>query len=161
HPISRTLERFNNPGSLNHVTSGCGIGIYRDTLLREEYFGNGFVCEPVHNLVDRMVLQPNGLTFSGVRAKDEQQTEFLSSRDNWFRPVQMRTGPDGAIWIVDMYRFVIEHPRWIPPDRLAKLDPRAGDDKGRIYRVYPKEKKLRAIRDLTQSSSAKLAAALD
>src|SRR2546426_3911521 len=108
-----------------------------------------------------MVLEPNGVTFSGVRAKDEQQSEFLSSRDNWFRPVQMRTGPDGAVWIVDMYRFVIEHPRWIPPDRLAKLDPRAGADKGRIYRIYPKAQKLQPIADLTRVSTAKLAAMLD
>src|SRR5204862_5276520 len=56
---------------------------------------------------------------------------------------------------------VIEHPRWIPPERLAKLDPRAGDDKGRIYRVFPKGEKLRLIPDLTKLSSAKLAAMLD
>jgi putative membrane-bound dehydrogenase-like protein len=161
YPISRTLERFNNPGAVNRVTSGCGIGVYRDELLGQEFYGNAFVCEPVHNLVHRMVLKPNGLTFSAVRAPDEQKSEFLASRDNWFRPVQMRTGPDGAIWVVDMYRFVIEHPRWIPPERLAKLDPRAGDDKGRIYRVYPKGQKLRPIRDLTKLSPAKLATLLD
>src|SRR5438876_2854515 len=78
HPISRALERFNNPGALNHVTSGCGIGVYRDDLLGEEYFGNAFVCEPVHNLVHRMLLKPNGLVLSAVRPKDEQQSEFLS-----------------------------------------------------------------------------------
>src|ERR1043166_3526322 len=161
YPISRTLERLNNPGAVNRVTSGCGIGVYRDELLGQEFYGNAFVCEPVHNLVHRMVLKPNGLTFSAVRAPDEQKSEFLASRDNWFRPVQMRTGPDGAIWVVDMYRFVIEHPRWIPPERLAKLDPRAGDDKGRIYRVYPKGQELRPIRDLTKLSPAKLAALLD
>src|SRR5207249_79129 len=112
-------------------------------------------------LVHGMVLEPKGVACSEVRAKEEHQWEFLSSRDNWFRPVQMRTGPDGAIWVVDMYRFVIEHPRWIPPERLAKLDPRAGDDKGRIYRVVPKGEKLRLIPDLTKLSSAKLAAMLD
>jgi putative membrane-bound dehydrogenase-like protein len=161
HPISHTLERFNQPQAANHVTSGCGLGIYRDDLLGNEYYGNVFLCEPVHNLVHRLVLQPNGLTFSGVRADDEQQSEFLASRDNWFRPVQARTGPDGALWVVDMYRFVIEHPRWIPAERLAKLDVRAGDDKGRIYRVVPKDKKLRPIRDLTKLSTASLVAALD
>src|SRR5262249_15321558 len=107
YPISRGLERFNHPESMNHVTSGCGIGIYRDTFLWCDCYGNAFVCEPVHNLVHRMILKPDGLTFSAVRASEESQSEFLSSRDNWFRPVQMRTGPDGAIWVVDMYRFVI------------------------------------------------------
>jgi putative membrane-bound dehydrogenase-like protein len=161
YPISRTLERFNSPGSVNRVTSGCGIGVYRDSLFGNEFYGNLFLCEPVHNLVHRMVLEPDGLTFKAVRAANEQKSEFLASKDNWFRPVQMRTGPDGAIWVVDMYRFVIEHPRWIPPDRLAKLDVRAGDDKGRIYRVYPKGQKLRPIMDLTKLSSAKLAGLLD
>jgi len=161
HPISRTLERFNQPQSANHVTSGCGLGIYRDDLFGGEYYGNAFLCEPVHNLVHRLALESNGLTFSGLRANDEQQSEFLASRDNWFRPVQARTGPDGALWVVDMYRFVIEHPRWIPPERLAKLDVRAGDDKGRIYRIVPKDKKLRPIRDLTKLSTAHLVAALD
>jgi putative membrane-bound dehydrogenase-like protein len=161
HPISRTLERFNQPQSANHVTSGCGLGIYRDDLLGSEFYGNAFLCEPVHNLVHRLVLQPNGLTFSGVRAADEQQSEFLASRDNWFRPVQVRTGPDGALWVVDMYRFVIEHPRWIPAERLAKLDVRAGDDEGRIYRIVPKDKKLRPIHDLTKVSTVRLVAALD
>lgn len=161
HPISRTLERFNQPQSANHVTSGCGLCIYRDDLLGSELDGNAFLCEPVHNLVHRLVLQPDGLTFSGVRADDEQNCEFLASRDNWFRPVQARTGPDGALWVVDMYRFVIEHPRWIPPERLAKLDVRAGDDKGRIYRVVPRGKKLRPIRDLTKLSTVQLVAALD
>jgi putative membrane-bound dehydrogenase-like protein len=161
YPASHALERFNNPGALNRVTSGCGVGVYRDTLPGTGFYGNAFVCEPVHNLVHRMVLQPNGVSFKAVRAPEEQHSEFLASTDNWFRPVQMRTGPDGAIWVVDMYRFVIEHPRWIPPQRLAKLDPRAGDDKGRIYRVYPAGKNLRNIPDLTRIPLAKLAAELD
>jgi putative membrane-bound dehydrogenase-like protein len=161
HPRSRTLERFNDPQSANRVTSGCGLGIYRDDFLGQEFLGNAFLCEPVHNLVHRLILTPNGETFAGRRAADEQQTEFLASRDNWFRPVQARTGPDGALYVVDMYRFVIEHPRWIPADRLAKLDVRAGDDKGRIYRVYPKGKKLRPIPDLNEKAADKLIAALD
>ena len=57
---------------------------------------------------------PKGATFVGERAADEAESEFLASTDNWFRPVQARTGPDGALWIVDMYRYVIEHSRWIP-----------------------------------------------
>jgi putative membrane-bound dehydrogenase-like protein len=148
-PISRTLERFNDPQMANRVTSACGPCIYRDDLLGTNYYGNAFICEPVHNLVTRLVLEPNGLTFAAHRAPDETRSEFLASTDNWFRPVQVRTGPDGALWIVDMYRFVIEHPRWIPSNRLAQLDVRAGADMGRIYRVYPKGANLRPGRDLT------------
>ncbi len=161
YPTSRTLERFNNPQSANHTTSGCGLEIYRDELLGKDYYENAFECEPVHNMVHRLKLVRDGVTFAGYRAADEQQSEFFSSTDNWFRPVEARTGPDGALWIVDMYRFVIEHPKWIPADMLAKLNVRAGEDKGRIYRIYPRGAKLRPIQDLTKLSQAKLVEALD
>ncbi|MSU57035.1 MAG: c-type cytochrome [Pedosphaera sp.] len=161
HPISRMLERFNHPESANRATSVCGLGIYRDTLLGAQYYENLFDCEPVHNLVRRGVLKPNGVTFTAERAAAEQQSEFLASRDNWFRPVQARTGPDGALYIVDMYRFVIEHPRWIAAERLAKLDVRAGADKGRIYRVVPKGMKFSPPQNVRKLSTLKLAAALD
>ena len=63
--------------------------------------------------------------------------EFLASSDNWFRPTQMKTGPDGALWVADMYRAVIEHPEWIPAAMQKRIDLRAGSQEGRIYRVYP------------------------
>jgi putative membrane-bound dehydrogenase-like protein len=161
HPISRMLERFNSPQSAGRVTSGCGIGLYRDDIFGPDFVENAFVCEPVHNLVHRLKLEPQSVTFSGIRPRNEQHSEFFASRDNWCRPVQARTGPDGALYIVDMYRFVIEHPRWIPAERLAKLDVRAGDDKGRIYRIAVKGKPLRSIPDLRKLSPMKLVNALD
>jgi len=132
-PTSRTLERFNDPGMRNRVTSACSPMLYRDEGLGPEV--SWFVCEPVHNLVLRQALVPKGVTFESSRLARER--EFLTSSDNWFRPAMVRTGPDGAIWIADMYRFVIEHPRWIPPRWQKILDIRAGDDRGRIYRVRP------------------------
>ncbi|MFM9960104.1 MAG: PVC-type heme-binding CxxCH protein [Planctomycetaceae bacterium] len=96
-----------------------------------------FISEPVHNLVHHEVMTADGVTFTSRRADDEQQSEFLASRDNWFRPTQIKTGPDGALYIADMYRQVIEHPQYIPPALQEKLDLRAGHDKGRIYRVVP------------------------
>ena len=112
------------------------------------------------------------------RAEDEKSSEFLASTDHWFRPVQARTGPDGALYVVDMYRFLIEHPRWIAADRLAKIDVRAGAEMGRIYRVVPKlglvddvniqhptsniqHPTVRTIRDLTKLGVAELTAAID
>jgi putative membrane-bound dehydrogenase-like protein len=160
-PASRTLARYNHPESANHVTSACSPAIYRDALLGPSYAGNAFVCEPVHNLVRRLVLEPSGVTFAGRRAEDERASEFLASTDPWCRPVQVRTGPDGALWVVDMYRFVIEHPRWISPERLEGLDVRAGADKGRIYRIVPRGRSLRPVPKLDRLSTRDLAAALD
>lgn len=161
YPGADKLVTFKLSGPPGYVTSGCGIGIYRDELLGPEYYGNAFACEPVYQLVHREVLSSNGVTFAGKRADDEQRSEFLTSTDNWFRPVQVRTGPDGAIWIVDMYRFVIEHPMWIPPEVVAKLDVRAGDSMGRIYRVYPSDQPPRPMPRLDTLSPSDLVAAMD
>ncbi len=134
-PTSRTLDRFNDPHTANHLTSACAPEIYRDTALGAEYAGDLFVCEPVHNLVRRAKLFRDGVTFAASRPREEATREFLSSSDSWFRPVEIRTGPDGALWVVDFHRFVVEHPRWIPPERLQRLDVRAGGEGGRIYRI--------------------------
>src|SRR5439155_14634211 len=95
------------------------------------------------------------------RGRDEEQTEFLRSSDNWFRPTMLKTGPDGALYIADMYRLVIEHPEWIPPAIQQRMDLRAGADKGRIYRIYPEGAQLRAIPRLDKLDTAGLVTALD
>jgi putative membrane-bound dehydrogenase-like protein len=161
YPASAPQERFNEPQSLNRVSSACSPCIYRDDLLGTGFHGNVFICEPVHNLVHREVLTRRGVTFSGVRAGGEQTSEFLASTDPWFRPVQVRTGPDGALYVVDMARYVIEHPHWISPERLASLDVRAGHDRGRIYRIVSEAGAARAWSRLDRLSTAELAKALD
>jgi len=161
YPVSRTLRRFNHPESANRVTSACSPVIYRDDLLGPEYHDNAFMCEPVHNLVTRRILKPLGATFAGVRAPSEQKSEFLASADNWFRPVDLKNGPDGALWVVDMYRMIIEHPKWITADRLARINVRAGDTMGRIYRVVPEDRPARPFPKLVGRSTEELVAALD
>lgn len=160
-PISRLLPRFNDFHTANRFTSACSPIVYRDDLFGPHFAGNVFISEPVHNLVSRLVLSPRGVTFVGRRAPDEERSEFLASTDNWFRPTMLRVGPDGALWIADMYRHVIEHPEWIPKDWQERLDLRAGHDMGRIYRVYPLHKKPRAIPRLDRLDTAGLVAALD
>jgi len=161
YPIRSQVQLFKLSGPPNRTTAACGIGVYRDDLLGQEYRGNTFTCEPVNLLVHRLQLTPKGSTFTGHRAADERQSEFVASSDSWFRPVQARTGPDGALWIVDMHRYVIEHPRWIPPEDLAKVDTRAGSTLGRIYRVRPKNQSPRPIPRLDKLDTAGLVAALD
>jgi putative membrane-bound dehydrogenase-like protein len=161
YPISRTLPRFNDPKAANHFTSACSAIVYRDDLFGSAFAENTFVSEPVHDLVHREIMTAKGVTFASRRAVDEQQSEFLASSDNWFRPTTIQTGPDGALWIADMYRQVIEHPEWIPKDWQKRLDLRAGWDKGRIYRVYPVGKRPRRIPRLDRLHTAGLVAALD
>ncbi|HLW63819.1 MAG TPA: PVC-type heme-binding CxxCH protein, partial [Gemmataceae bacterium] len=157
---ARQVQLFKLSGPPNRVTSACGIGIYRDDLI-PNLQGDVLTCEPVNLIVTRLKLTPKGSTFSGRRVPDEAQSEFLASLDNWFRPVQVRTGPDGALWVVDMYRYVIEHPRWIPPEDLQNLDVRAGATMGRIYRIRPSDKPLRPVPRLDKLDAAGLVKALD
>jgi putative membrane-bound dehydrogenase-like protein len=160
-PISRTLPRFNDPQAFNHFTSACSVIVYRDELFGPVFSASTFVSEPVHNLIHREIITPKDVVFTSRRAPDEQDSEFLASSDNWFRPTSIQTGPDGALWVADMYRAVIEHPEWIPADWQKRIDLRAGADKGRIYRVYPVGAKLRKIPRLDRFNTAGLVAALD
>ena len=116
-------------------TAACGVTIYRGTALPAEYQGNSFTCEPTGNLVHRDILEPLGATFTSHYAGKD--VEFIASPDTWFRPVNMAEGPDGALYVVDMYRAVIEHPQFVPEELKNRPDLRDGDTLGRIYRVAP------------------------
>lgn len=160
-PATQQVQRFKLSGPANNVTAACGLGIYRDTLLGPGYQGNAFTCEPVNLLVHRLKLSPAGCTFQGHRGPEEANSEFLSGTDEWFRPVQAITGPDGGLWVADMYRYVIEHPRWIPPEDLAKIDARAGHSLGRIYRVRPRNTEHPKSPQLQKLDGPGLVAALE
>ncbi len=118
-----------------YFTSACGVMVYTGDVLPPEFHGNAFVCEGAGNLVHRMRLVPNGVAMRAERV--EQGKEFLTSDENWFRPVQMTVGPDGCLYIADFYREVFEHPDAIPPSVKKYLDLNAGNDRGRIYRIAP------------------------
>ncbi len=97
--------------------------------------GNAFVCEGAGNLVHRMRLEAADVAFTAHRT--ERETEFLTSDEVWFRPVQFTHGPDGTLYLADMYRETYEHPDAIPPSAKKYLDINAGNDRGRIYRIVP------------------------
>ena len=161
YPASRTLQRFNDLHTADCFTSACCAMIYRDTLFGPAFEGNSFVSEPVHNLVHREVVRRDGVRYRSHRADDEQASEFLASTDNWSRPAMIDTGPDGALWIADMYRRVIEHTEWIPDSFEAEVDVREGSDQGRIYRVYPVGVEPRRVPNLAAMSPAELVAVLE
>lgn len=114
-------------------TAACGVWVHRGNLLGPQYTGGVYVCEPTGHLVTRSTLQPAGTSFRVERAV--AGTDFLASTDKWFRPVSLADGPDGALYVVDMYRQVIEHPQYMPPGLAETLNLRAGEDRGRIYRI--------------------------
>lgn len=115
-------------------TSACGVTAYRGGLFGPVQSDRMvFVCEPVGHLVTRNIIEPLGATLTARRAREN--ADFLASTDTWFRPVSLATGPDGALYLADMYRLWVEHPKFVPDDVAAKMDWRAGEDKGRIWRI--------------------------
>jgi putative membrane-bound dehydrogenase-like protein len=133
--ISPPQARFNRE-SVAFFNASCGPLIERGGLLPSSYHGNAFVCEPLSNLVHRRVLEPSGMTFIARRA--EQGREFLASTDPAFRPVNLANGPDGALYVVDMYRELVEHPQFVPEPARGTVDFRRWHDRGRIWRIRPK-----------------------
>jgi putative membrane-bound dehydrogenase-like protein len=114
-------------------TAACGVLIYRGNGLAKRYYGNGFTCDPTGNLVHCERLRTQGATFLSTPA--QQGVEFLASKNEWFRPVNLAHGPDGGLYVVDMCRAVIEHPQFMPSELKERPDLLLGTDRGRIYRV--------------------------
>jgi putative membrane-bound dehydrogenase-like protein len=117
--------------------ASCGSTIYRGDRLGDTYAGNAFVCESLTNLVHRRALVPAGPTFSARRV--EQNREFLASTDPAFRPVNLATGPDGAFYVIDFYREMVEHPQFVPQDVRSSVNFRKWNDRGRIWRIRPSQ----------------------
>jgi putative membrane-bound dehydrogenase-like protein len=138
----------------NQFTAACGTEIYRGDALPREYYGNIFTCDPTAHLIHREVLKPLGVTFTSTTPN--LGTEFFASRDEWCSPVNMEGGPDGALYVVDMYRAVIEHPEWVPDELKRRPDQMLGNDMGRIYRIVPDRFRRPAVRDLAKASPSEL-----
>ncbi len=144
-------------GYLIDVTAACGPLLYRGGTFPDEYNLNAFVCVPEANLIKRNVLSFKNTQTTGKQAIEGK--EFLASTDEGFRPVNLFTGPDGAMYIVDMHRGIIQHKAYISQylaEQLAlkKLD--TLQNAGRILKVTSKEKPLFKIQDLSKATNKEL-----
>ncbi len=140
-------------------TGATGITVYRGHAWPEEYRGNIFIGEVSGNLVFRARLEQKGVGFSAPRA--DPNVEFLASTDNWFRPVQFANAPDGTLYVIDMYRGLIEGAAFLPPEILKHIDAGAGVDRGRIYRIVPEGFQQPKPPRLGQATTAELVALLE
>ncbi len=120
-----------------YFTGATGITVYKGNALGAGFSDNLFVGDAGGNLVHRKIVDENGIDLIAHRPDDEQKLEFIASTDNWFRPVHFQNGPDGCLYIADMYRETIEHPWSIPEEIKRHLDLNSGNDRGRIYRIVP------------------------
>jgi len=136
-----------------YITSGCSPVVYTADLFPKAYRGNTFICDPANNLVHRDILEENGATYVAKRAEPDH--EFLASTDNWFRPVNLSIGPDGALYVVDFYREVIETPLSLPEDIKRRLNLQSRG-RGRIWRIVPEGFQARKKPSLRKAPSAEL-----
>ena len=144
-------------GSLLEFTAACSPFFYRGTALPEEYYGNVFVCEPSGNLVKRNIVEENGIL---LNAHDPHPgTEFLASTDERFRPVFLTSGPDGALYLADMYRGLVQHGLYVTPYlREQTLERKLVKpiNRGRIWRIVPDNWQPTPVQKLSEVSSAEL-----
>ena len=150
--ITQNYEDIATPGAdtrvyplqITHTTSDAhagtntacsGLGVYRGDLM-PELRNNVFVPDPSGQLVTRYRIEPKGASLKATRVGD--RTEFFRSSDEWCRPVNFTTGPDGAIYICDIYRRWIDHARFFPEEFVKSHDMREGETHGRIWRIVPK-----------------------
>ena len=122
------------------ITSACGLTEYLGASFPKPYDHSTFVCEPVSNLVHADRIQEKGASF--VASRIQEHSEFLASTDAWSRPVNLYVGPDGALYVVDYYRQIIEHPEWMGEEVVKSGQLYKGHDMGRIYRISTTNAKL-------------------
>ena len=118
-------------------TAAAGSTVYLGDTFPKQFRGSVFVGEGNGNLAHCDLLSQDGPTYTAARWPVE--TDFLASTDNWFRPVNFSNAPDGNLYLIDYYRQYLEHPMFIPDavKKRLKMDFRAGDTLGRIYRIVP------------------------
>ena len=146
----------------DHFTGCSGGTVYDGDAFPDEYYGNVFTGDVAGNLVHRDILVPLKDRPVVVAQRDdaEKDKEFLASTDSWFRPSGFAIGPDGCLYVVDMYRQHIETPLSIPEDLKEDMDFMAGSDMGRIYRISPEGNELNTnhpkLREMSSTELLKL-----
>jgi putative membrane-bound dehydrogenase-like protein len=131
-PISSNITTAD--GHAGSFSAACGVKVWQGkSLLTPECANTILSCDPTGNLIHADRLTPKGATFAATPAFPNR--ELLASRDDWFRPVYLAKGPEGALYIADMYRKVIEHPDYLPEEVRKHTDFESGKNLGRIWRV--------------------------
>jgi putative membrane-bound dehydrogenase-like protein len=140
-------------------TGATGVTVYRGDAWPAEFLGQVFVGEVANNLIYRARLEPRPIGLTAHRA--DTDAEFLASSDNWFRPVQFANAPDGNLYVLDMYRELIEGAAFLAPQILKHMDTTAGYDKGRIYRIARDDFQFKPVPRLGELPTEKLVELLE
>ncbi len=136
--VNRGYQNLNDEFKITSMTAASGPVVYRGTLFPSEFRGDAFVPEPSGNLIKRIKLSEKDGALTGANAYEG--TEFMTSTDERFRPVNLFNGPDGALYVVDFYRGIIQHRIYVTSFLRKQIDDRGlakGIGLGRIWRIVP------------------------
>jgi glucose/arabinose dehydrogenase len=133
----------------NEATALCGIAYYGDTRFPKEFQGNFFIGDAVSSRVHRYTWENKGSSPVG-----KSEIDFIKSADPWFRPVNIKLGPDGAIYVADFYNAIIGH------YEVPLGHPKRDKKRGRIWRITYKGEH-NDIPDLTAAELDELISAFD
>jgi putative membrane-bound dehydrogenase-like protein len=160
-PISTAQTRPNHPEQAGHFSAAGGVGYIGYDIYPDDLYRSVTVGDVVGNLIHRDVLRERSGIFAAQRSPKEMDREFISSRDNSCRMTGLELGPDGALYVMDMQRDVIEHPDYIPEKIKKNIDIRAGENRGRIYRLFPKSGLPKSTVNLARATPDQLVTELE
>jgi len=145
-------------------TAAAGCVIYDGGSWPAEYNGDYFCTEPTINIVHHARLTPQGSSSTFHKLPGREETEFIRSKDMWWRPIEVRVGPDGAMYVGDFYNQAVIHNDTRGPDHNgvnAAVRPDRDHYFGRIWRVDQKVAKKLAVPDLSKADVQGLVKALE
>lgn len=156
-PITEKVRQVDQHGN---YTAGAGLTVYTARNFPREYWNRiAFVNEPTGHVVGMFSLEPRGADFVA-----HNQKSFLASDDEWTAPIAAEVGPDGALWVIDWYNYIIQHnptpPGFKTGARGAYETPIRDKTHGRIYRVVWNNAKPVPRFDLSKATPAQLVAML-
>ncbi len=127
---------------VGRFTAAAGTAIYEGGTWPERWNHSYFTTEPTLNIVHHQFVKPDGVTYTVAKEKGREETEFIRSTDLWFRPIENRVGPDGALYLVDFYNQAVIHndtrgPQHGPAN--AAVRPDRDHYHSRIWRVNHKQ----------------------
>ncbi|PVD50649.1 dehydrogenase [Terrimonas sp.] len=158
HVVTKNLRQVDVHGGF---TSAAGHNLYTARNYPKEYWNRiAFVCEPTGRIIHKTIIEPDGSSFK----EGEDGWNFVASADEWFGPVQAEVGPDGDVWFLDWYNFIIQHnptPEGFETGKgNAHINALRDSAKGRIYRVHYKKDKVSSIKSLKKDDADGLVKAL-
>ncbi|MFD0892671.1 ThuA domain-containing protein [Luteolibacter ambystomatis] len=145
-------------------TAAAGCVIYDGGSWPAEYKGDYLTTEPTINIVHHARLTPEGSSYTFHKLSGREETEFIRSKDMWWRPVEVRVGPDGAVYLADFYNQAVIHNDTRGPDHNkvnAAVRPDRDHYFGRIWKIDHKEATKLTVPDLAKATPVQIAAALD